>query len=157
VDKIIKDEFYNKLTSDKIKIKWNKDPIKMNVFLSFLKIKLIRSNVHLGSCNGWTLFKNEDHKLMIGGGIVGGIEYLNTIQYGEGLSNPYSNYVNPFFIFDIMTREGRQFFIDYYKQDMEKILSKSIDEIVFLESKLENKRNVRMKIQDEIIKINEAK
>ena len=125
--KELKETFYNKLKDDKIKINWNKNPIRMDLFISFLNVELIRSNDHLGSNNGWTKLQNESIKLYIGGGIVDGIEYLDTLKYGEKLSNGYNNFVNPFYLFEIMNTDGQKFFIDYYKEDIDKIL-KSFEE-----------------------------
>lgn len=125
--KELKESFYNKLKDDKIKINWNKKPIRMDLFISFLNVELIRSNDHLGSNNGWTKLQNESIKLYIGGGIVDGIEYLDTLKYGEKLSNGYNNFVNPFYLFEIMNTDGQKFFIDYYKEDIDKIL-KSFEE-----------------------------
>lgn len=109
--KDINNVFYSKLESDKIKINWNKNPIQMNEFLSFLTVEVVRSKDHIGYCTGWTLLENESLNLKIGGGIVGSIEYLDTIQYGNNLSNSYSNYVNPFYIFPILNKEGQIFFL----------------------------------------------
>jgi len=120
--KDLKDNLYNKLNDDKIKINWNKNPIRMDLFISFLNIELIRSNDHLGSNNGWTELNNEALKLSIKGGIVDGVEYLDNIKFGVKLSNPYNNFVNPFYLFEIMKSEGKRFFIDYYKDEINKIV-----------------------------------
>jgi hypothetical protein len=97
----IKKEFYNKLQSDKIRINWNKNPIKMDIFLSFLVVPVVRSSDHLGSDNGWTLLENKEISLRIGGGVVGGVEYLDHLELGTKLANPYNNYVNPDLKFQI--------------------------------------------------------
>lgn len=120
--KDLKDNLYNKLNGDKLKINWNKNPIKMDLFISFLNVELIRSNDHLGSNNGWTKLSNDNIKLHVKGGIVEGFEYLDSLEYGNKLSNPYNNFVNPFYLFDIMTDEGRRFFIEYYKDEINKIV-----------------------------------
>lgn len=120
----IKKEFYDKLNTDKIRIQWNKNPIEMKLFLSFLTVDMTRSSNHLGSSNGWTKLENSEIKLVVGGGIVNGKEWLDTIQYGVKLSNPYNNNVNPFYLFDIMSKEGRSFFVDYYKEEIEEIISR---------------------------------
>ena len=125
--KELKETFYNKLKDDKIKINWNKNPIRMDLFISFLNVELIRSNDHLGSNNGWTKLQNESIKLYIGGGIVDGIEYLDTLKYGEKLSNGYNNFVNPFYLLEIMNTDEQQFFSDNYIEDIDKIL-KSFEE-----------------------------
>lgn len=109
----------------KIEINWNKNPIPMNLFLSFLTIPTERITDHLGSDNGWTRRENKEYKLIIGGGITGGVNYLDSIQYGIKNQNPYNNYVNPFALFDVMNDEGRKFFIEYYKEDINSIIEKS--------------------------------
>jgi len=116
-------ELCKKLNPDKIKMNWNKNPIQMKLFLSFITAPVIKSKKHLGYENGWTLYENDTIKLYITGGIVNGTEYLDHILYGKNLANPYNNYVNPFYLSDIMTKEGLDFFKDYYKKDIEKILS----------------------------------
>lgn len=122
-------EFYSKLPHDKVKINWNKIPIKMNLFLSFLTVPVEIIRGHLGSDNGWTRKENKDHKLIIGGGIVNGSEWLDNIQFGTKLSNPYNNYVNPFFLMDIMTKEGIDFFLKYYNEDIEKLISNQTEKV----------------------------
>ena len=116
--------FYKQLKYDKIKINWNKNPIKMELFLSFLTVDVERSTKHFGSSTGWTLLKGDDD-LNIGGGVISGVEYLDSIKYRSNLSNPYNNFVNPFFLFDILNNEGRKFFINYYSSEIEEILKNS--------------------------------
>jgi hypothetical protein len=117
-----------KLPQDKIEINWNKKPVRMDLFLSFLTNELTRSSEHLGHCNGWTrLFGDDD--LEVGGGMVGGVEYLDTLQYRRKLENPYNNYVSPFSLFEIMTTEGKQFFLDYYSTEIQEQLKLASDEL----------------------------
>lgn len=118
-----KKELYDKLDSNKIEIANNSDPIRMELFMSFLKVPVVKIKDHLGSRNGWTRYENEEIGLIIGGGIVFGVEYLDDIQYTKNPSNKYNNYVNPFFIFDLLTNDGRNFFANYYKNEILKIIS----------------------------------
>ena len=117
-------EFYSKLDIDKIKINWNKKPIKMDLFLSFLTVDVKRSDNHLGSSTGWTQLTGKD-SLIIGGGVIKGIEYLDRIKYQKNMDNPYNNYVNPFYLFNILTDEGVMFFRDYYAEDIRGILKQA--------------------------------
>lgn len=146
----LKADFYNKLQTDKIKINWNKNPIKMELFLSFLTIPVERSYDHLGSDTGWTKLNNKDHKLVVSGGIVGNIEYLDHIEYGIKLSNPYNNYVNPFYLFDILTKEGQAFFLEYYAHEIDIIVSAERDSIAFQERKLAHRKIILRDIEQEI-------
>ena len=132
----INKEFYSKLSDDKINISWNKNPIRMKVFLSFLDIMLIRSSDHLGYSTGWTLRFNKEINLWIKGGIVCGIEYLDSIEFEKNLSNPYNNFVNPFYLWDLFNNEGRRFFIDYYEKDINEIVSKITNAIEYTQSEL---------------------
>lgn len=116
-------EFLRDLKEDKIKINWNKKPIKMDLFLSFLTITTTREQDFLGCHNGWTQIKGPNN-FVLRGGIIDGVEYLDNIQYGKNLDNPYNNYVNPFYLFEIMTDEGKAFFLDYYKEDIQALLDK---------------------------------
>lgn len=150
MNKELKAVFYNKLQSDKIKINWNKNLIRMDLFLSFLTIPVERSHDHLGACTGWTQLYNKDHKLIIKGGGVSGVEYLDSIQYGTKLSNPYNNYVSPFYLFDILTKEGQQFFLDYYAEDIDIILTTEKDGIAFQERVLEKSKRTVQAIEKEI-------
>ena len=129
-----------KLPSDKVKINWNKNPIEMKRFLSFLTVEVKRSSDHLGSCTGWTLLENDELKLKIGGGIVNGKEWLDSLQFGTKLDNKYNNYVNPFYLLGILTEEGKNFFIDYYKDDIEKMVSEQKASIAYLERSLSEKQ-----------------
>lgn len=146
----LKKTFYNKLPHDKIKINWNKNPISMSLFLSFLTVEVKRSHDHLGSYTGWTLLENDKLKLKIGGGIVNGIELLDSLQFGEKLSNSYNNYINPFYLFDILSEEGRDFFFNYYKSDIENIVKSVESDIKYLESDLKNKKELLSEILSEV-------
>lgn len=146
----LKAGFYDKLDADKVKINWNKSPIQMDLFISFLTVKVERSHDHLGSTTGWTRLNNTEHKLIIGGGIVGGIEYLNRLEYGMKLSNPYNNYVNPFYLFGILTKEGQAFFLEYYADDIEAIVSNKIHDIEFQKRKLAHSKEIMQAIEQEI-------
>ena len=117
-----KKELYAKLDRDKIGIAFNSDPIRMELFMSFLKVPVIKIKDHLGSSTGWTRYENEEIGLIICGGICR-VEYLDSIQYAKNPSNKYNNYVNPFFIWDLLTNDGRKFFVNYYKNEILKIIS----------------------------------
>ncbi len=138
------------LLNDKIEINWNKKPIDMKFFLKCLNVPFTKSTNHLGSDNGWTRYENKDIKLEIGGGIVGGTEYLDRIQYGTKLQNPYNNYVNPFYLFDIINEDGKKFFIDYYKEDIEKILSSAKQKVHDSESKVIISKNELFDLETEL-------
>jgi hypothetical protein len=123
MNKILKDLDY-----DKIKMNWNKNPIEVDTLLRFLTVKVEASTNHSGSDNGWTRYNGPDG-LIIGGGWVSlryedgtikRVNYLDSIQYKTKLSNVYNNYVNPFYLFEILTDEGKVFFLNYYKDDIQK-------------------------------------
>jgi len=133
-------DLLKELKYDKIKINWNKKPILMETFLSFLTIPVEKSTEHLGSSTGWTRFFNKEYKLEIGGGIVDK-HYLDSLQYGTKLQNQYNNYVNPFYLFEILTSEGKAFFLDYYKEDIEKIISEQTEKIQRVERQLINEKD----------------
>lgn len=140
-------KFYHDLDKDKIQINWNKNPIQMVKFLSFLTVETIRTNDRLGSGNGWTLFENKDLKLKIGGGIVGGVEYLDTIEYGVKLANSYNNYVNPFYLFEIMNEDGKKFFFEYYQKEIDLLKTETIKYI----------KKLRKEIKEEIDLLDQIK
>lgn len=134
-------EILKSLPKDKIKINWNKNPIEVDLLCSFLpNIELTISRDHLGSSNGWTERHNKSLNLIIGGGIVNGKNYLNTIQYGTKMQNPYNNYVNPFALLDIMNEDGKKFFIGYYSEELNAIISKSKESIKYAEKAIEDKK-----------------
>lgn len=103
----------------------NKNSIKMDLFLSFLTVTTQRSVSHLGATNGWTLLQG-DNDLLVKGGMIGSVEYLHNIQYGKKLDNPYNNYVNPFYLFEIFTEEGKKYFLEYYSSAIEEVLSDAV-------------------------------
>ncbi len=145
----IKKEFYNKLPSDKIKINWNKKPIKMDIFLSFLTVPVIRSRDHFGSDTGWTLLENKEINLRIGGGIVGDVEYLDTLRLGAKLSNPYNDYVNPFFLWEILDNQGREFFIGYYANEISNTIDSVARAIEVTKNKLAHLKSNHKKMVEE--------
>ncbi len=146
----LKSCFYDKLRGDKINISWNKNLIRMDLFLSFLTVQVERSYDHLGSCTGWTQLYNKERQLLIKGGLVGGVEYLDSLQYGIKLSNPYNNYVSPFYMFDILTKKGHAFFLDYYAEDIDNILSTEKDGIAIRERNLLSAKEIVQDIEKEI-------
>lgn len=141
---------FSKLRNDRIEINWNHNPIEMSLFLSFLTVKVKRNYNHLGSGNGWTLLENDDYKLKIRGGIVKGKEWLDSIQFGDRLGNDYNNYVNPFYLLDILTEEGIRFFIEYYREDIEELVSEQEEKITAMEKSLIQERNSLNEMNSEI-------
>jgi hypothetical protein len=129
---------YQKLPHEKLKINWNKNPIKMELFLSFLAVPVTRSYDHLGNCNGWTLLTNEERRLYIGGGFVNGVEYLDSIKYGVKLQNQYNNYVNPFYCFELFNADGKKFFVEYYKEDIDQLIAEAESKIEQLKMDMES-------------------
>ena len=117
-------EFYHAMPKDKVKINWNKKPIRMDLFLSFLTVDVERSNEHLGSSTGWTLLTGQN-KLEISGGVVNRVEYLNSLMYGRNLYNDFNNFVNPFYLFEILNEEGKLFFLEYYATEINEVLQKA--------------------------------
>lgn len=145
--------FYKKLSKDKIRPGFNKNPIRVSLFVSFLTVPVTRSTDHLGSGNGWTLLVNEEHNLKIKGGISDGGDWLYSIQYGNRLDNQYNNYVNPFYLFDIMNSEGKKFFMNYYREDIEKLIDLNIGVIEGLNRKIEEKESELKLIRSELERI----
>lgn len=149
-DSPLKKVFYDCMDWDRIKINWNKTPIPMKLFLSFLNVDVIRSTDHLGSNTGWTLLKNEEYRLKVSGGIVSGVEYLDSLEYGQNFHNPYNNCVNPFYLFDILTDEGKKFFVEYYKKEIDKVVSDAENSVTSLERQLQYKRELLAQIKAEV-------
>jgi len=142
-------EFLQKLDRDIIQINRNSNPIKMELFKSFLIVNIEKSKNNLGVGNGWTEHKGNDD-LIIKGGIVNNIEYLDSIQYKRKLSNIYNNYVNPFSIFDILNEDGKRFFFKYYENEINKQLLKITNNIQSSESKTKSLKEEQEKIINEI-------
>jgi hypothetical protein len=132
--------FYKDLNHDKIKMNWNKNPIKMDEFLSFLTVSVTKSKNHFGVDTGWTQYNGDDN-LIITGGVVGRVEYLDHLQYGKKLHNDYNNFVNPFFLFDILNKEGQEFFLNYYKDEIEKLISEANKKVMQLQAQLNAAKN----------------
>lgn len=157
----INKDFYKKLDYDKIKINWNKNPIKMDLFLSFLLVDVTKSKDHLGCSTGWTLYENNEKALYISGGIVQRIEYLDSIQYGKKLQNIYNDYINPFYLFEIFNNEGKQFFINYYKKDILSLVERQKNKLKELQNKIEIEKGIYIDYIDEFRiledKLNEGK
>lgn len=144
----MENEFFSKLNANKIKMNGG-NPVKMSVFLSFLTIPIERVKSGFWSGNGWTHLTNKESKLEIKGGIVKGVEFLNTLEFGEKLNNPYNNYVNPFYLWGILNEDGKAFFLDYYKEDIENALQEQKDKIFNLgKSLLAEKGNLDKMLSD---------
>lgn len=138
----IKEDFYNSLPRDYS----FKKPIKTELFISFLKVPVERSNNHLGMYSGRPMFFNKELGLVI----RGDGKFLDSIEYGEKLSNSYNNFVSPFYLFDILSEEGQSFFIDYYKEDIEKIIKKQQNKVLKLENELKEEKLFLKAISEEI-------
>lgn len=123
------------LKNDKTKINQNKNPVPMQLFLSFLNVEVSKSTDHLGASNGWTEFYNKEHDLIISGGVCDGGHWLHMIQYGKKLQNAYNNYVNPFYLFDIMNDNGKIFFLKYFKEDIYKLIHEQKKTVDFAKRK----------------------
>lgn len=146
----LRKEFYYKLDYDRLMVNSNKNPIEMELFLSFLIVKVKRSTEHLGYCTGWTKLTNTDHKLEIGGGIVNGVEYLDSLRYKKGLHNQYNNWVTPFNMFELLTKKGQSFFFEYYKDNIKTICNDAKENIENLQIKVKEAKEVYKAINDEI-------
>lgn len=147
----LQSDFYSKLKYDFIKMNWNKNPIKMDLFISFLEVK----TDYEVNCTGWTTRRNSDIELIIRGGWVGSVEYLDSIQFGEKLQNKYNNYVNPFYIFDLLTKEGKLFFLDYYRVYIDDIISSQKISIEIANRELIKKEEILINYENEILLLNE--
>jgi len=145
----IEELFYTKLDLDLIAFNYNKNPIKMDMFLGFLKFKIERSKNHLGSNNGWTKLESKNHQLIVMGGCVDGIEYLNSIKYKTNLHNVYNNFVTPFQMFNLLTKEGRLFFLDYYGNEISEIISNKREEAKRLEHSMKQAQKELLSIKKE--------
>lgn len=146
----LKKEFYNKLRSEKTEINLNKNPIKMAQFLPFLTVEVEIIKDAPGSDFNWTRWENKSIGLIIRGGIVGGVEYLDSLQFGVKLSNQYNNYVNPFYLFDILTEQGKAFFVDYYKAEIKAIVESNEQKVVFMEKQLAEQKLLFASIKNEV-------
>lgn len=139
-----------KLPKDKIKINWNKNPVPMQIFLSFLTVPTIKIHDHLGSSTNWTQYENEDYKLRIRGGVCDGGHWLHTIEYGVKLENSFNNYVNPFYLFEIMNQEGKMFFLNYYKDEIEAVILKQKNAVQFAKQKLSREKETLSSFKNEL-------
>ena len=108
-------ELYGKLDKRKIEINWNKNPVPMDKFMSFLTVPVTKITNHLGASTGWTKFENEEHKLIIKGGICDGGHWLHDLQFGRNINNGYNNYVNPLEMMEVLNDEGKRFFVNKIK------------------------------------------
>lgn len=146
--KEIVEALYSKLPylSDLI-IEGKHKPIEMDLFLSFLTIEVSKKSI-LAS---WTERVNKNHKLIINGYLhKSNTECLESIEFGEHLNNPWNNDVNPFYLFDIMTKEGQRFFLDYYKEDIESVVRSKVEDIDRLKHELTEEMKSMDLIQEEL-------
>jgi hypothetical protein len=116
-------EFFKPLSWKKLEMHHHQGKITVPLLLSFLTVETERNKTCLGSSNGWTQHRGPNG-LIVSGGFVNGVELLNSVQYGTNLDNCYNNFVNPFYLFDIMTEEGKSFFLDLYRDDILELMNK---------------------------------
>jgi len=129
-------ELIKNIKKDKIRIAQNKNPVPMDLFLSFLTVPVIRNFNNLGNHTNWTEFRNDEHELIITGGVCNGGHWLDNIQYGYKMDNQHNNWVNPFYLWDIITDSGKSFFLDYYKFELEAEVTASKNQMNYFKEKL---------------------
>jgi len=119
-------------------------PIRMQDFISMLTVPVTPCKNFLGESTGWTKYENKSCGLILTGGSVrvnGHVdEFLDSIQYGKNLENPYNNYVNPFFLFPIMKDEGRAFILRYYDSEINKEIGRQKKSIEAMAVAVEDKK-----------------
>lgn len=146
----LKKEFYSQLNMRKSWINHGKNWIKMSDFLSFLTVNVEIVRDHLGSDMGWTRRENNEIGLIVCGGFVNRVEYLDHLEYGKNLHNPYNNLVNPFYMFDIMNKQGRDFFLKFYADDIAAIAEKQNNLVSFHGLKAEQAQATYDEIKAEV-------
>ena len=109
----------------------------MEKFLQFLTVKTKLNPKFLGGSNGWRERYNEAEKLIITSGVMRDVEYLDAIEFGEKLQTPYNNYVNPFYLFPLMTSEGKAFFKEIYSDEIKKLIKGLNEKVVEAKELLE--------------------
>lgn len=149
----INDSFYRKLEYKRIKISKQNTPIKMSLFLSFLTVDVTKSTNHLGIGNGWTQYYNNELSLTINGGFVDSIEYLDSIKYGERKHNQYNDFITPFQMFDLLTTQGKSFFLSFYRDDINDLISNIDSSLKKYDELKQEAINAKVLILDEIIKL----
>ena len=110
-------DFLGNLNRNKVGINLNKNPIDMGLFLSFLTVDVIRPVEVLGNEKERTQLIG-DNNLIIDGGVIDGVEYIDELRYGKNMQSQYHNYVHPFYLFEIFNAEGKRFFLEYYADDI---------------------------------------
>jgi hypothetical protein len=134
----LKEDFYSKLNGEKFKFTLiNENLIKMNLFLSFLTIPLTEPE-HI--TRNYTRRRNDELGLILGGTVFFEDEFLGSIEFGDKLENKYNNFVSPFYIFHLLNKEGQAFFVNYYKEDIEKIIREQSSKITDLEEQLRTEK-----------------
>ncbi len=135
------EQTYKHLSISAITIQGSKNPIPMKQFLQFLTVKTKISRSNLGRCNGWIERYNEEEKLVITGGTFRGVEYLNSIEFGEKLQNPYNNYVNPFYILHLMNSDGKAFFAKYYREEINNLIKSAKMNVVEATNRIKKEKS----------------
>jgi hypothetical protein len=147
-------EFYSKIGLDKTSINQGcKKAIPMELFKSFLTISVIQTPDCFGSDNNWTEHTNDVYRLIIRGGIVAGVEYLDSLQYGKYLDNIYNNYVNPFYLWPILNKKGRNFFLNYFQAEINEIRYGYVEKIKRLKIELKQQETILQQIDQELINL----
>jgi hypothetical protein len=129
-------KFCIEMPLDSIGVHMKNRQIRMDDFISFLSIDMERiKSGFLGDCTGWTRLENKDNGIIITGGIVKGIEYLESIQREGNYHNNYNNYCTPLNILDLLTNCGVRYFIEYYEPEIRQIKKDLEDSISYHKQK----------------------
>jgi hypothetical protein len=133
----------------------SKNLIPMEKFLQFLTVKTKLNPKFLGGSNGWRERYNEAEKLIITSGVMRDVEYLDAIEFGEKLQTPYNNYVNPFYLFPLMTSEGKAFFKELYSDEIKNLIKDTKANIAEAKNQIEREMADAMAMVKELEKIQE--
>lgn len=142
-------EFYLYRYLDFTNLYKRKNPIKMSDFLSYLTVPY-EKRPHWSGDRLSTLYVNEEHKLRINGVIISGVEYLNHITYKSGMEGGISNMVNPFYIFHILSDEGKRVVSSHYKEDLKKVVEQKVSEVQLKQTSLDKSKYILSLIEAEM-------
>lgn len=67
---------------------------------------------------GWGRYVSDCGTLIIGTASFDGAEWLDTVRHTSISNNPYNNFVNAIAYWDKLNKKGRDFFINFYKDEI---------------------------------------
>lgn len=132
---------------NKIKSGFDKKLIEFKTLKDFLDESF---KIKTNWASAYTDWINKDETLEIGTVGIEGKSYIDKIERGGFEQNPYNCYINGFGLWDILNKQGKEFFLKYYASELQDIKDKFRDEIRYKKNEINKLKQNEIDFNKEI-------